>query len=157
MNILRTLTMFMRKKYDTIQVDSDSGNIMLQRSKKHISQEANDALDAPITMDELHIAVEQGKTQSTRLWWNKPRLLPTYMGDNPIWHAGNNEPNVHGRETDGFTKTGHNCTPEKNTSAYPARILQATHPPQCTMGTGYFPGVNSGRCVTLTPHLLLVP
>jgi len=59
--------MFMRKKYDTIQVDSDSGNIMLQRSKKHISQEANDALDAPITMDELHIAVEQGKTQSTRL------------------------------------------------------------------------------------------
>ena len=53
--------MFMRKKYDTIQVDSDSVNRMLQRSKKHIPQEANDALDAPITMDELHIAVKQGK------------------------------------------------------------------------------------------------
>jgi len=67
MNILRTFTMFIKKKYDTIQVDSDSVYRMLQRSKKHIPQEANDALDAPITMDELHTAVKQGKTQSTRL------------------------------------------------------------------------------------------
>jgi hypothetical protein len=42
------------------------------------------------------------------------------MGDNPILYAGNNEPNVRGRETDGFTKTWHNCMPEKNTSTYPA-------------------------------------
>jgi len=61
MNVLRTFTMFMKKKYDTIQVDSDSVNRMLRRSKKHIPQEANDALDAPITIDELHIAVKQGK------------------------------------------------------------------------------------------------
>jgi len=61
MNILRTFTMFMKKKYDTIQVDSDRVNRMLQRTNKHIPQEANDALDAPITMDELHIAVKQGK------------------------------------------------------------------------------------------------
>ena len=61
MNVLRTFTMFMRKKYDTIQVDSDSVNRMLQGSKKHIPQEANDALDAAITMDELHTAVKQGK------------------------------------------------------------------------------------------------
>jgi len=27
----------------------------------------------------------------------------------------------------------------------------------CTMGTGSFPGVKSGRGVTLTPHPLLVP
>jgi len=54
-------TMFMKKKYDTIQVDSDSVNRMLQRSKEHIPQEANDALDAAITMDGLHIAVKQGK------------------------------------------------------------------------------------------------
>jgi len=67
MNILRTFTMFMKKKYDTIQVNSDSVNRMLQRSKKHIPQEENDALDAAITMDELHIAVKQEKTQSTRL------------------------------------------------------------------------------------------
>jgi hypothetical protein len=84
MNILRTFTIFMKKKYDTIQVDPDSVYRMLQRSKKHISQEANNAFDASITMDELHIAVKQEKTQSTRLLRNKPRLLPTYMGDTPI-------------------------------------------------------------------------
>ena len=38
---------------------------MLQRSKKHIPQEANDALDAAITMDELHVAVKQGKKHKT--------------------------------------------------------------------------------------------
>ena len=31
------------------------------------------------------------------------------------------------------------------------------HPASCTMGTGSFPGVKSGRDVTLTPHSLLVP
>jgi len=61
MNSLRTFAMFMKKKYDTMQVDYDSVYRMLQISKKHISQEANDALDAPITMDELHIAVKRGK------------------------------------------------------------------------------------------------
>ena len=30
------------------------------------------------------------------------------------------------------------------------------HPASCTMGTGFFPGVKSGRGVTLTPHPLLV-
>ena len=89
MNILHTFTMFMKKKYNTIQVDSDSVYRMLQGSNKHIPQEANDALDAPITMDELHI-VKQGKTLSTRLRWDNPRLFPTYMGDNPIWLAVNN-------------------------------------------------------------------
>jgi hypothetical protein len=67
-NILRTFAMFTKKKYDTIQVDSDSVNRMLQRSKKHIPQEANDALDATITTDDLHISSEAGKkTESTRL------------------------------------------------------------------------------------------
>jgi hypothetical protein len=33
----------------------------------------------------------------------------------------------------------------------------ATHPASCTMGTGSFPGVESGRVVTMTPHPLLVP
>ena len=32
-----------------------------------------------------------------------------------------------------------------------------THPDSCAMGTGSFPGVKSGRGVTLTPHRLLVP
>ena len=31
------------------------------------------------------------------------------------------------------------------------------NPASCTMGTGSFPGVKSGRGVTLTPHPLLVP
>jgi hypothetical protein len=31
-----------------------------------------------------------------------------------------------------------------------------THPASCTMRTGSFPGVKSGRGVTLTPHSLLV-
>jgi len=34
--------------------------------------------------------------------------------------------------------------------------VQVCHPASCTMGTGSFPGVKSGRGVTLTPHLLLV-
>jgi len=31
------------------------------------------------------------------------------------------------------------------------------HSASCTMGTGSFPRVKSGRHVTLTPHPLLVP
>jgi len=31
------------------------------------------------------------------------------------------------------------------------------HPASCTVGTGSFPGVKSGRGVMLTPHPLLVP
>ena len=31
------------------------------------------------------------------------------------------------------------------------------HTASCTMGTGSFPGIKSGRGVTLTPHPLLVP
>ena len=31
------------------------------------------------------------------------------------------------------------------------------HPASCTVGTGSFLGVKSGRSVTLTPHPLLVP
>ena len=31
------------------------------------------------------------------------------------------------------------------------------HPASCTTGTGSFPGVKTGRSVTLTPHPLLVP
>jgi len=39
----------------------------------------------------------------------------------------------------------------------PVQTGPGTHPATCTMGTGSFPGVNSGRGVTLTPHSLLVP
>ena len=39
----------------------------------------------------------------------------------------------------------------------PVQIGPGAHPASCTMGTGSFPGVKSGRGVTLTPHPLLVP
>jgi hypothetical protein len=41
---------------------------------------------------------------------------------------------------------------------FPAPVYTGpgAHPASCTMGTGSFPGVKSGRGVTLTPHPLLV-
>ena len=34
----------------------------------------------------------------------------------------------------------------------PVQPGPGAHPASCTMGTGSFPGVNSSRFVTLTPH-----
>jgi len=39
----------------------------------------------------------------------------------------------------------------------PIQTGPGAHPDSCTMGTGSFPGVKSGRGPTLTPHPLLVP
>ena len=39
----------------------------------------------------------------------------------------------------------------------PVQTRRGTHLTSCTMGTGSFPGVKSGRGVKLTPHPLLVP
>jgi hypothetical protein len=39
----------------------------------------------------------------------------------------------------------------------PIQTGPGAHSASCTMGTGFFPGVKSGRGVTLTPQLLLVP
>jgi hypothetical protein len=39
----------------------------------------------------------------------------------------------------------------------PVQTGPGAHPASCIMDTGSFPGVNSGRGVTLTPHPLLVP
>jgi len=39
----------------------------------------------------------------------------------------------------------------------PVQTGPGAHPASCTMGTGSFPRVKSGRSVKLTPHLLLVP
>ena len=38
----------------------------------------------------------------------------------------------------------------------PVQTSPGAHPASCAMGTGSFPGVKSGRGVTLTPHPLLV-
>jgi len=39
----------------------------------------------------------------------------------------------------------------------PVQTGPRAHPASCAMGTGSFPGVKSGRDVTLTSHPLLVP
>jgi len=39
----------------------------------------------------------------------------------------------------------------------PVQTCPGAHPASYTMGTGSYQGVKSGRGVTLTPHLLLVP
>ena len=39
----------------------------------------------------------------------------------------------------------------------PVQTGSGDHPTSCTMGTGSFPGVNSARGLTLTPHPVLVP
>jgi len=39
----------------------------------------------------------------------------------------------------------------------PVQTGPRAHPASCTVGTGSFPGVNSGRGLTLTPHPFLVP
>jgi hypothetical protein len=39
----------------------------------------------------------------------------------------------------------------------PVQTCSGAHPASCTMGTGSFPGLESGRAVTLTPHPLLAP
>ena len=39
----------------------------------------------------------------------------------------------------------------------PVQTGPGAHPTSCTMRTGSFPGVKSGRGVTLTPHSLLMP
>ena len=39
----------------------------------------------------------------------------------------------------------------------PVQTGPGAHTASCTMGTGSFPGVKSGRGVTLTPHPLLMP
>ena len=42
-------------------------------------------------------------------------------------------------------------------SSAPVQTGPGAHTASCTIGTGSFPGVKSGRGVTLTPHPLLVP
>ena len=39
----------------------------------------------------------------------------------------------------------------------PVQTGRGAHPASCTIDIGSFPGVKSGRGVTLTPHHLLVP
>ena len=55
----------------------------------------------------------------------------------------------------GWTVRGSN--PVAARFSAPVQTEPGAHPASCIMGTGSFPGVKSGRGVTLTPHPLLVP
>jgi len=55
----------------------------------------------------------------------------------------------------GWTVRGSNPGGEGRFFA-PVQTGPGAQPASCTMGTGRFPGVKSGRSVTLTPHPLLV-
>jgi hypothetical protein len=52
-------------------------------------------------------------------------------------------------------RSGYRIPVEARFSA-PVQTVPGAHPASCTMGTGSFPGVKSGRGVTLTPRPLLV-
>jgi hypothetical protein len=66
LTILRVYTKFMKNKDDMITVDAESIHRILRHSCSKMPHIANEALDNPITMEELHIAVKQGgKTEST--------------------------------------------------------------------------------------------
>jgi len=56
----------------------------------------------------------------------------------------------------GFGRSGDRIPVGARFSA-PVQTGLGADPASCTMGTGPFPGVKSGRGVTLTPHLFLVP
>ena len=60
-DLLRTFTEFLRRKYDYIQVDEFCVKRMANTLNKTLPQGANNALDAPVTMEELPLSVRSGK------------------------------------------------------------------------------------------------
>ena len=56
-----------------------------------------------------------------------------------------------------WIRAGRSGNPVGARFSAPVQTDLGAHPASCTVGTGSFPGVNSGRDVTLTPHPHLVP
>jgi hypothetical protein len=59
--ILHTFAKYIRNKYDTLTVNEKQIRDLLAQMKTRIPPEANVDLEAPISMDELEMAVRQGK------------------------------------------------------------------------------------------------
>ena len=76
--------------------------------------------------------------------------LPSELGDSSAVGRGRADQPDHDQQ--GLTVRGSN--PGGGTCV---QTGAGVHPASCTMGTGSFPGVKSGRGVTLTSHPLLVP
>ena len=70
------------------------------------------------------------------------------------WLQGNR--NIYGQTGDVRGRSGDRIPVGARFSAH-VQTGPETHPASCKMGTGSFPGVKSGRGVTLTPHPFLVP
>lgn len=61
LNILRTLTTYLREEYTHIPVDSESISELTRHIMNKLRDEANKALGAPISTEELKLAVKTGK------------------------------------------------------------------------------------------------
>ena len=82
LTVLRAFMGFTKNKYDTITVDKDSFDRMLRRTSIIVPHIANVALDRPITMEELHIAVRQGKKLKRQDMMGYAMIFPNHTGDN---------------------------------------------------------------------------
>ena len=134
--ILRTFTEFMKKKYSIITVDDDSLNRILQHTRKTVPPLATEALDMPITMEELRIAVKQGKKLKAPGYDGICHdFFPTCMGDNQTRLTGCDEPDVQRRINIRFTETWHYCMLAKKTQACPSRRVQTAYLNECRLQT----------------------
>jgi hypothetical protein len=92
---------------------------------------------------------------------NVCQLMSNFLHTNTIifWlHVARCEPRKLSRYNDWLQagRSGDRIPVRARFSA-PVQTGPGAHPASCTMGTESFPGVKSGRGVTLTPHPLLVP
>jgi hypothetical protein len=62
--ILSTFIEFMRQKYDN-RVNEESFQLMAQVGNMTLPSHTNDSLDAPITLEELKLAVKKGQTRKS--------------------------------------------------------------------------------------------
>jgi len=65
LNILRTLTTYLREKRAHVPVDSESISELTRHMTNKLPDEANNALGAPISTEELKLAVKTGKPHKT--------------------------------------------------------------------------------------------
>jgi hypothetical protein len=61
--IMRNFITYLKDKYTTIQTDGEGFEKLLSSTQHTISETANDTLDSPITIEELHRAIKKGKTK----------------------------------------------------------------------------------------------
>ena len=83
------------------------------------------------------------------MWVSEPQILKLTNGSGPGSVMGVSDWLQAGRSGDRI--------PVEAKFSAPVQTGPGFHPAFCTIGTGSFLGVKSGRGVTLTPHPLLVP